>query len=63
MLLQVDGDVDAAIEFIIAGQETEESLVENNGVTCSDDDSHGNDRLVYLFICWLDVFGSSEQYY
>ncbi|KAI7732254.1 hypothetical protein M8C21_028411 [Ambrosia artemisiifolia] len=41
VLLQVDGDVDAAIEFIIAGQETEEFLVKNNGVTYSVDDSHG----------------------
>ncbi|KAM0039640.1 putative ubiquitinyl hydrolase 1 [Helianthus debilis subsp. tardiflorus] len=41
VLLQVDGDVDAAIEFIIAGQGTEESLVENDGVTYSVDDSHG----------------------
>ncbi|KAJ0457706.1 putative ubiquitinyl hydrolase 1 [Helianthus annuus] len=42
VLLQVDGDVDAAIEVIIAGQGTEESLVENDGVAHSvDDDSHG----------------------
>ncbi|KAI3777120.1 hypothetical protein L1987_46914 [Smallanthus sonchifolius] len=39
VLLQVDGDVDAAIEFIIAGQGTEESLDEN-GVTYSVDTSH-----------------------
>ncbi|XP_076936487.1 OVARIAN TUMOR DOMAIN-containing deubiquitinating enzyme 7-like isoform X2 [Bidens hawaiensis] len=41
VLLQVDGDVDAAIEFIIAGQGTEDYLSENNGVTCSVDDSYG----------------------
>ncbi|KAL8234128.1 hypothetical protein R6Q59_020228 [Mikania micrantha] len=41
VLLQVNGDVDAAIEFIIAGQGTEESLVENDGVTYLVDDSHG----------------------
>ncbi|KAI3760937.1 hypothetical protein L1987_51341 [Smallanthus sonchifolius] len=40
VLLQVDGDVDAAIEFIIAGQGLEESLDEN-GVTYSVDTSHG----------------------
>ncbi|KAK9054103.1 hypothetical protein SSX86_025180 [Deinandra increscens subsp. villosa] len=43
VLLQVDGDVDAAIEFIIAGQGAEESLVQNNGVTYSVDETHGND--------------------
>ncbi|XP_022036470.1 OVARIAN TUMOR DOMAIN-containing deubiquitinating enzyme 7-like isoform X2 [Helianthus annuus] len=42
VLLQVDGDVDAAIEVIITGQGTGESLVENDGVAYSvDDNSHG----------------------
>lgn len=44
VLLQVDGDVDAAIEFIIADQGTEEYLVENDRVTFSVDTSHGNDN-------------------
>lgn len=44
VLLQVDGDVDAAIEFIIADQGTEEYLVDNDRVTFSVDTSHGNDN-------------------
>ncbi|KAJ9562317.1 hypothetical protein OSB04_007477 [Centaurea solstitialis] len=40
VLLQVDGDVDAAIEFIIADQGTEEYLVDNDRVTFSVDTSH-----------------------
>ncbi|XP_024977814.1 OTU domain-containing protein 3 isoform X2 [Cynara cardunculus var. scolymus] len=40
VLLQVDGDVDAAIEFIIADQGTEEYLVENDRVTFPVDTSH-----------------------
>lgn len=43
VLLQVEGDVDAAIEFIIADQGTEECLVENDRVAFSVDSSHGND--------------------
>ncbi|GMH06409.1 hypothetical protein Nepgr_008249 [Nepenthes gracilis] len=42
-LLQVDGDVDAAIEFLIAAQGAEETLVENDAVPYQAD-SHGNDR-------------------
>ncbi|KAL8199332.1 hypothetical protein R6Q57_012900 [Mikania cordata] len=41
VLLQVNGDVDPAIEFIVAGQGTEESLMENDGLTYLVDDSHG----------------------
>lgn len=41
VLLQVNGDVDAAMEFIIADQGTEESLVGKEEVTYSVDTSHG----------------------
>ncbi|KVI04489.1 hypothetical protein Ccrd_017193 [Cynara cardunculus var. scolymus] len=51
VLLQVDGDVDAAIEFIIVDQGTEEYLVENDRVTFPVDTSHGNDndQLIHFF--------------
>lgn len=42
----MNGNVDAAIEFIIADQGSEEYLVENDRVTFSMDNSNGNDWLV-----------------
>ncbi|KAI3781399.1 hypothetical protein L2E82_11413 [Cichorium intybus] len=45
VLLQVNGDVDAAIDFIIADEGTEENSDENDRVTFSMDTSHGNDRM------------------
>ncbi|KAL4582257.1 hypothetical protein LXL04_006801 [Taraxacum kok-saghyz] len=38
--LGINGDVDAAIEFIIADEETEQNLVESNGVDFSMEASH-----------------------
>ncbi|XVF17652.1 hypothetical protein REPUB_Repub10bG0141500 [Reevesia pubescens] len=43
VLLQVDGDVDTAIEFLVAEQETEENTAANNSLTCHTDGSYGND--------------------
>ncbi|CAH1421129.1 unnamed protein product [Lactuca virosa] len=40
VLLQVNGDVDAAIEIMIADEETEENMVENDRVDFSMDTSH-----------------------
>ncbi|KAK9284856.1 hypothetical protein L1049_024036 [Liquidambar formosana] len=44
VLLQVDGDVDAAIEFLIAEQGTEEHLVEKNKISNQTDTSYGDDE-------------------
>ncbi|KAI3740846.1 hypothetical protein L2E82_31320 [Cichorium intybus] len=44
VLFQVNGNVDAAIEFIIADEGTEENSDENDRITFSMDTSHGNDR-------------------
>lgn len=49
VLLQVDGDVDAAIEFLVAEQGTEECSVQTDAHDSppnSTDTSHGNGRLV-----------------
>ncbi|XP_022741373.1 OTU domain-containing protein 3 isoform X1 [Durio zibethinus] len=42
ILLQVDGDVDAATEFLLAEQGTEEYTAANDSVTCHADGSYGN---------------------
>lgn len=42
VLQQVAGDVDAAIEFLIAERETEEYVAENSH-PCDADTSYGND--------------------
>lgn len=44
VLLQVDGDVDAAIEFLIAEQGAEECTAANNSLTCHANGSYGNGR-------------------
>ncbi|XP_017976184.1 PREDICTED: OTU domain-containing protein 3 isoform X2 [Theobroma cacao] len=44
VLLQVDGDVDAAIEFLVAEQGTEDYAAENDSLTCHVDGSYGNDE-------------------
>lgn len=51
VLLQVDGDVDAAMEFLIAEQGAEECTAANNSLTCHANGSYGNDEN-----------GNSEQY-
>lgn len=53
----MDGDVDAAIEFIIADQVSEESFFENDGVSFSESTSHGNDRSVHIFHKLTRYFG------
>jgi len=45
-LLQVDGDVDAAIEFLIAEQAAGETVSESN--VFPEKDSNGNDWLVMV---------------
>ncbi|GAB4848995.1 OVARIAN TUMOR DOMAIN-containing deubiquitinating enzyme 7, variant 2 [Ancistrocladus abbreviatus] len=52
VLRQVDGDVDAAIEFLIAEQGAEETSVENGDVLCQME-NHGND--------WHDDEGEDSQ--
>lgn len=44
VLLQVDGDVDAAIEFLIAEQGAEECTAANDSLTCHANGSYGNDE-------------------
>ncbi|XWS41880.1 hypothetical protein CRYUN_Cryun17cG0120500 [Craigia yunnanensis] len=44
VLLQVDGDVDAAIEFLVAEQATEEYTAANDSLTLQADGSYGNDE-------------------
>ncbi|KAG4115187.1 hypothetical protein ERO13_D12G070700v2 [Gossypium hirsutum] len=44
VLLQVDGDVDAAMEFLIAEQGAEECTAANNSLTCHANGSYGNGR-------------------
>ncbi|XP_021274696.1 OTU domain-containing protein 3 isoform X3 [Herrania umbratica] len=43
VLLQVDGDVDAAIEFLVAEQGTEDYAAESDSLTHHVDGSYGND--------------------
>ncbi|XP_059623909.1 OVARIAN TUMOR DOMAIN-containing deubiquitinating enzyme 7 [Cornus florida] len=47
VLQQVGGDVDAAIEFLIAEQGTEEYLVESDNLPCPADSSHGDGERGY----------------
>lgn len=49
VLGQVYGDVDQAIEFLIAEQGTGDYLVQNDSLPAQEDISHGNGRLV-LFV-------------
>ncbi|KAK9012937.1 hypothetical protein V6N11_040967 [Hibiscus sabdariffa] len=44
VLLQVDGDVDAAIEFLVAEQGAEEGAAVNDSHTCHANGSYGNDE-------------------
>ncbi|RVX21081.1 hypothetical protein CK203_001715 [Vitis vinifera] len=44
VLVELSGDVDAAIEYLIAERETEEDLVENDKLLCQTDTSYGNGR-------------------
>ena len=53
VLLQVDGDVDAAIEFLVAEQGTEEYTAANDSLTCEADGSYGNAWSVHVHI--LDI--------
>lgn len=46
VLVELNGDVDAAIEYLIAEWETEEDLVENDKLLCQTDTSYGNGRSV-----------------
>lgn len=48
VLLEVGGDTDAAIEFLVAEQGAEDYTVENNLSPCHMDISHGNGQSVYL---------------
>lgn len=42
------GNIDAAIEFLISEQETDECKIENDFVPGSVGTSHGNNRLVHF---------------
>lgn len=42
VLLQVDGDIDAAIEFLIAEREADDNSAENDSLQCHADTSYGN---------------------
>ncbi|KAE8704890.1 Detected protein of confused Function [Hibiscus syriacus] len=44
VLLQVDGDVDSAIEFLAAEQGAEGGAAVNDSHTCNANDSYGNDE-------------------
>ncbi|XP_031743793.1 OVARIAN TUMOR DOMAIN-containing deubiquitinating enzyme 7 isoform X3 [Cucumis sativus] len=47
VLVQVDGDVDAAIEFLVAEQATEEHEEPSESTLCDVDSSFGNDETKY----------------
>lgn len=54
VLAELNGDVDAAIEYLIAERETEEDVVENEKPFCGKKDtSYGNGRLVPFHIAKL----------
>lgn len=55
ILQQVGGDVDAAIEFLIAEKTTEEYVVKNGEAPCTAETSNGNGWLVH-FCCNLGIF-------
>lgn len=48
VLQQVGGDVDAANEFLIAEQATEDYLAESDELSRPTDTSHGNGQLVHI---------------
>lgn len=48
VLVQVDGDVDAAIEFLVAEQGTEEFSEQTDSPSNKTDTSYGNGRLVFF---------------
>lgn len=50
VLVQVDGDVDAAIEFLVAEQGTEECSEQTDLPSNKTDTSYGNGRLVLLLL-------------
>ncbi|KAK6237666.1 hypothetical protein QUC31_003135 [Theobroma cacao] len=50
VLLQVDGDVDAAIEFLVAEQGTEDYAAENDSLTCHVDGSYVAAMISVAFI-------------
>lgn len=47
VLQEVDGDADAAIEYLIAQQGSEESLHANDELCGSENNNHGNGQLVH----------------
>lgn len=60
ILLQVNGDVDAAIEFLIAEQETEECSATSDP-SPSQTDSCGKDQSVnFAFFCFVIMLRGSE---
>ncbi|KAG8474725.1 hypothetical protein CXB51_031460 [Gossypium anomalum] len=58
VLLQVDGDVDAAIEFLIAEQGAEECTAANDSLTCHANGSYGNGRAAILSVLSIQVHPS-----
>lgn len=59
VLLQVDGDVDAAIEFLVAEQGTEECSVQtdaHDSPPINTDTSHGNFKDGLVLFHFLDNF-------
>ena len=50
VLVQVDGDVDAAIEFLVAEQAAEEHKEPTESTLCHIDSSFGNFRLSIFFL-------------
>lgn len=46
----MDGDVDAAIEYLIAEQGTGEISAETSSSSCQPETSYGNDRSVFILM-------------
>ncbi|KAF8406293.1 hypothetical protein HHK36_008378 [Tetracentron sinense] len=55
VLQQLDGDVDAAIEFLVAEQGIDEDLVENDKLPCQTDTSYGNGRSPPIIVQYSEV--------
>ena len=59
---EVGGDVDAAIEFLVAEQGAEEAVAANDSHTCHANGSHGNGQSLHRL--FLDIWlGFSLHYF
>lgn len=62
VLVQVDGDVDAAIEFLVAEQAAEEYEEPTNSALCHFDSSFGNVKSSIFLFCRKDANSADRIY-